>query len=124
MSWIKPNFLWMMHRSGWRTKTGQEVTLAIRLRREFFDDLLAKTVESFFPERKYSSFEEWQKVVRSSSVRFQWDPDLSPSCVTLERRAIPLGMRGKTLQVYGKRDFLEILDISEFVAEQRGNTSK
>ena len=28
MSWIKPNFLWMMFRSGWGTKEGQEVTLA------------------------------------------------------------------------------------------------
>src|SRR6476620_9141200 len=25
MSWIKPNFLWMMYRSGWGTKVGQEV---------------------------------------------------------------------------------------------------
>lgn len=24
MSWIKPNFLWMMYRSGWATKEGQE----------------------------------------------------------------------------------------------------
>jgi Domain of unknown function (DUF4291) len=41
MSWIKPNFLWMMYRSGWGTKEGQEVTLALRLRRTFFDALLA-----------------------------------------------------------------------------------
>src|SRR5262245_21691403 len=26
MSWIKPNFLWMMYRSGWGTKDGQQVT--------------------------------------------------------------------------------------------------
>ena len=31
MSWIKPNFLWMMYRSGWGTKENQEVTLAVRL---------------------------------------------------------------------------------------------
>ncbi len=29
MSWIKPNFLWMMYRSGWGTKPEQEVTLAV-----------------------------------------------------------------------------------------------
>src|SRR5438270_12363379 len=34
MSWIKPNFLWMMHRSGWGTKARQEVVLAVWLRRE------------------------------------------------------------------------------------------
>jgi len=27
MSWIKPNFLWMMYRCGWGTKEGQQVTL-------------------------------------------------------------------------------------------------
>ena len=46
MSWIKPNFLWMMYRSGWGTKPGQKVTLAIRIRRSFFDSLLTQAVES------------------------------------------------------------------------------
>src|SRR5581483_36628 len=36
MSWIKTSFLWMMYRSGWGTKEGQEVTLALRIRRTFF----------------------------------------------------------------------------------------
>ena len=34
MSWIKPNFLWMMYRAGWATKEGQEHILAVRLRRK------------------------------------------------------------------------------------------
>ena len=46
MSWIKPNFLWMMYRSGWGTKEIQEVTLALRVRRTFFDTLLAEAVPS------------------------------------------------------------------------------
>src|SRR6516225_4792454 len=41
MSWIKPNFLWMMYRSGWGTKEGQEIVLGLRLRRPFFDGMLA-----------------------------------------------------------------------------------
>jgi hypothetical protein len=46
MSWIKTNFLWMMYRSGWGEKPGQEVTLAIRLSRPHFESLLAQTVPS------------------------------------------------------------------------------
>jgi Domain of unknown function (DUF4291) len=42
MSWIKPNFLWIMYRSGWGTKEGQETTLAVRLSREFFELILAR----------------------------------------------------------------------------------
>ena len=30
MSWIKPNFLWMMYRSDWGQSKGQEVILAVR----------------------------------------------------------------------------------------------
>jgi len=36
MSWIKPNFLWMMYRSQWGQAEGQEVVLAVRLKRRFF----------------------------------------------------------------------------------------
>lgn len=49
MSWIKPNFLWMMYRSGWGTKSEQEVTLALRLRRTFFDSILAAAVPELGP---------------------------------------------------------------------------
>jgi hypothetical protein len=42
MSWIKPNFLWMMYRSGWGTKEGQERTLALRLRRPSLMACLAR----------------------------------------------------------------------------------
>lgn len=48
MSWIKPNFLWMMYRSGWGQKQGQEVVLAVRLQRKAFDEILARAVPSSF----------------------------------------------------------------------------
>lgn len=41
MTWIKPSFLWMMYRSGWGTKPGQERTLAVRITREGFEAALA-----------------------------------------------------------------------------------
>src|SRR3954471_23180929 len=48
MSWVKPNFLWMMYRSGWGRKPNQEVTLGLRIKRTFFDTLLEEAVESSF----------------------------------------------------------------------------
>lgn len=56
MSWIKPNFLWMMYRSGWGTKPGQEVTLAVRLRRDAFDEILRLAVHSSFTPEVYLYF--------------------------------------------------------------------
>lgn len=119
MSWIKPNFLWMMYRSGWGTKEGQEVTLAIWLERSAFDYLLAQAVHSSFIPEIYSSESEWKQAVADSDVRLQWDPDHDPSGAKLERRAIQLGMRGEVLKQYSHTWILQIEDISEFVAEQR-----
>src|SRR5215510_12899369 len=59
MSWIKPNFLWMMFRSGWGTKEGQEITLALRLRRAFFDQLLAGAVASSYTASRMPTREAW-----------------------------------------------------------------
>jgi Domain of unknown function (DUF4291) len=47
MSWIKTNFLWMMYRSSWGTKPDQEVTLAIRMRRAGFNQLLREALERY-----------------------------------------------------------------------------
>jgi len=48
MTWIKPNFLWMMYRNGWGTKDGQEVVLAIHLKRTAFERYLEKAVWSSY----------------------------------------------------------------------------
>jgi Domain of unknown function (DUF4291) len=123
MSWVKPNSLWMMYRSGWGTKEGQEVTLALRLRRAFFDSLLAQAVPSSWDSDQFATEGEWSRAIGRSSVRLQWDPDHHPSGAKLERRAIQLGLRGELLEAFGRRELVEVLDVSEFVAEQRERLS-
>jgi hypothetical protein len=121
MSWIKPNFLWMMYRCQWGQAEGQEVVLAIRLQRRFFDSLLVQAVPSSFDARTFSSHEDWASAVARSDVRLQWDPDHLPTGEKCERRAIQLGLRGAALEAYGKREIVKIIDMSAFVAEQRAN---
>jgi hypothetical protein len=121
MSWIKPNFLWMMFRSGWATKEGQEHILAVRLKRRFFDEALGAAVASTFTGSGYSSQDEWKTALAKSEVRLQWDPDHDPSGRCLERRAVQLGLRGEMLRRYGEEDLISIEDITAFVTEQRGN---
>src|SRR4051794_16812577 len=84
MSWIKPNFLWMMYRCGWATKEGQERVLAVRLRRAWFDGILAAAVPSSFVRELYADQAAWQAEVDRSEVRLQWDPDHGPSGNKLE----------------------------------------
>jgi hypothetical protein len=119
MSWVKPNFLWMMYRNGWGRKENQEVTLAVRIQRSAFDEILRQAVPSTYQEHLYASQEEWRQAVEHSSVRVQWDPDHDPSGKPLERRAIQLGLRGEVLARYAREWIVEIEDISDFVAEQR-----
>ena len=71
MSWIKPNFLWMMYRSGWGTKENQEVTLAVRLRREAFDEILRQAVPSTFVPEVHETEDAWKRAVARSDVRLQ-----------------------------------------------------
>ena len=119
MSWIKPNFLWMMFRSGWGTKQGQEITLAVRIRRDAFDSILAQAVHSTFVPAVYSTHQEWKERLALSPVRLQWDPDHDPQGTKQERRAIQLGLSGEVLKKYAREWIIEIEDVSDFVASQR-----
>ncbi len=123
MSWIKPNFLWMMYRSGWATRAGQEVVLAVWLAREAFDQILGAAVPSSFDERRYPDRATWQAAVKSSDVRLQWDPDHAPGGQPLARRAVQLGLRGKTLASYARPWIRRIEDITPYVRAQREQLS-
>lgn len=124
MTWIKPNFLWMMFRCGWATKENQEAVLAIRLAREGFDAILAQAVASSYVPELYASREEWSAAVNRSHVRLQWDPDHHPSGAPTERRAIQLGLRGEVLERFIDEWTVGIEDITPFVAAQRPNVAE
>ena len=121
MSWIKPNFLWMMYRSGWGTKQGQEVTLAVRLRRAGFDEILQRAVHSSYVPEAYGSPDQWKALLTKSPVRLQWDPDHDPSGGKQERRAIQLGLAGDVLRRYAHEWIVSIEDVTGFVEAQRAN---
>jgi hypothetical protein len=121
MSWIKPNFLWMMYRSGWANKEGQERILEIQLHRSFFDSLLSQAVVSTYSSCENITKELWQEKINNSDVRLQWDPDHDPYGKPLERRALQLGLRGKVLDEYGKSQIIKVIDITDFVHSQKKN---
>lgn len=118
MSWIKPNFLWMMYRAGWATKAGQEHILAVRITRAAFEEILWQAVYSHYIPELYESQGSWQQAVAQSEVRLQWDPDHDPLGCSVRRRAIQLGLRGQTLAKYAREWIVSIEDITGFVHEQ------
>jgi hypothetical protein len=119
MSWIKPNFLWMMYRSGWAMKEHQQNILAIKIPVERFEILLNEAVHSNYIEEIYKTHENWKQKLNRSLVRLQWDPDHNPGGAKLERRAIQIGIRGKMLEQFGTDWIVSIEDITDFVKLQK-----
>lgn len=120
MTWIKPSFLWMMYRSGWATKQGQNRILAIDMDRIGFEEIVTNAVISTFDDHLYSDIEEWKKAIKASEVRIQWDPERdllgSPSKYN---RSIQLGIRGDFLQKFNNKWIKKITDITPFVEQQK-----
>ncbi|AYV84482.1 MAG: DUF4291 domain-containing protein [Hyperionvirus sp.] len=121
MSWIKPNFLWMMYRSGWATKSYQERILAIYIKKSTFDKIISLGVPSHFDDKRYETREIWAEQLKKSDVRIQWDPDHYPSGKKHpKRRVIQLGLRGDILKSFCKEWIVRIEDMTDFVISQRG----
>lgn len=119
MSWIKPNFLWMMYRCGWASKENQERVLAITIRKTDWEEILSQAVFSSYQPNVYDTHEEWKSRLAASEVRLQWDPAHDPYGVKLERKAIQIGMKGSILRRFGTEMIRRIDDVTEFVKWQK-----
>jgi len=119
MTWIKPNFLWMMHRSGWASKENQERVLAIKISRSFFEELLFIGVLTSYDSKIYKSEESWKNALQTSEVRIQWDPAYNIRDVRQSYKAIQIGVKGDMSERYSKDEIQEIIDITEYVHTQK-----
>jgi hypothetical protein len=124
MSWIKPNFFWMMYRSGWAQKAGQERILAIWMKQEFFEHILQESVLSSFNSSLYKGIDEWRNDLNDKEVRLQWDPDHDPYGKPMERRALQLGLKGHILHEFASKQIQHIEDVTPFVLEQFSHVQK
>ncbi len=117
MTWIKPSFLWMMYRCGWAQKENQEHVLAIDIRRSCFDQAVKGAVISNYSEDLGISREKWQKRVKESDIRVQWDPEKDINGNNLPYRSIQIGLRGNAVKEYVHDWIVGITDITEYVNE-------
>lgn len=117
MSWIKTSFLWMMSRSGWGTKENQERILAIDISIDGFREILSRVILSSYEEKLYGNYEEWKKVLETSEVRCQWDPDKDLYLRPMLQRAIQIGIKGRMLEKYVNEWIKSIEDITDYVYE-------
>ncbi|WP_067509124.1 DUF4291 domain-containing protein [Actinoplanes sp. TFC3] len=117
MTWVKPSFLWMMYRSGWATKPGQERVLAVEITREGFDWALDQACPSSHEASSGESREEWALRLKRSSVRVQWDPERSLNLGALPYRSLQLGLSGEVSRRYVEDWTVAITDVTSLVRE-------
>jgi hypothetical protein len=119
MSWIKTSFLWMMYRSGWGKKTGQERVLAIEIHKHFFIQLVSEAYSTRYAIGLNESLKETRP-----EILVQLDPDRDIEFRPLNRRAIQIGIRGRMLRQYAEEMILNINDLTPIVETNFKNISQ
>ncbi|MFB7027713.1 MULTISPECIES: DUF4291 domain-containing protein [unclassified Streptomyces] len=112
MTWIKPSFLWMMYRSGWGLKEGQETVLAVEITREGFEWALRNACLSHYARGFHPDRDAWKRELRGSPARVQWDPERDPRLNPLPYRSLQLGLSGEASRRYADEWTVSITDVT------------
>jgi hypothetical protein len=129
MTWIKPSFLWLMARSNWARKPGQEMILAVRITRSGWEQALAEAVPTHPDPMVFADGDEWRARFAKALVHVQWDPERTLRGQKLEARSIQIGLSRHIIDRYVDEWTLAIEDRTPLVRKihrllQDGRTSK
>ncbi|MES2460529.1 MAG: DUF4291 domain-containing protein [Armatimonadota bacterium] len=119
MTWVKPSFLWLMERSNWGAKPGQERTLAIRICRSGWDEALALGVLTHPIPKIHKTVEDWNRLFEAATVHVQWDPERDLRGVTQSNYSIQVGISRHLIERYVNEWVLEITDLTADVRKMR-----
>lgn len=117
MTWIKPSFLWLMHRSNWGTKSNQERTLAVTISRVGWEKALSQAVLTVFEPKAFKGKEEWASAFSAAVVQVQWDPERNLRGGALDYYSIQVGLSRHVIREYVDQWIMKIDDLSPRVAK-------
>ncbi|MFE5813265.1 DUF4291 domain-containing protein [Streptomyces sp. NPDC056479] len=112
LMWIKPSFLWMMYRSGWGTKEGQETILAVEMSREGFEWALEHACLSHYEDGLHADRATWRRQLKLAPARVQWDPERDLHLQSLPHRSLQLGLAGEAAHRYADEWITTISDVT------------
>ncbi len=92
MTWIKPSFLWLMHRSNWGQKSAQERVLGVRLSRDGWEKALSLACPTSFVPGLFASPGDWSEQFGNAQVHVQWDPERTLRGASLPYYSIQVGL--------------------------------
>ncbi len=119
MTWIKPSFLWLMHRSNWGQKSGQERILAVTISRAGWEQALALGVLTVFEGKVFRSKDDWNSQFQSAPVHIQRDPERTLRGAGLNHYSIQVGLGRQIIREYVESWTLKIEDLTPTVAKMR-----
>jgi hypothetical protein len=119
MTWIKPSFLWLMHRSNWGRKSGQERTLAVRIKRSGWEEALGSAVLTGFEPRAHGAPDAWRKAFDTAPVHVQWDPERTLRGAGLPHDSIQVGLSRAVIQRFVDDWTVSITDLTPLVQKLR-----
>jgi hypothetical protein len=117
MTWIKPSFGWILHRSEYATKHRQEAIVKIKITHQGLLEILQQSIETYFDPKLFETEEKWQLALDKSLVRHQWDPDRGLRGEKLENRAIQIGIRGEVVYKYVNDWLVELQDVTSLAKD-------
>ncbi|WP_126643501.1 DUF4291 domain-containing protein [Embleya hyalina] len=107
MTWVKPSFRWLMHRSDWGRKAGQERVLAVRITRAGFEEALARAVST-------------EGSVAGADVHVQWDPERSLRGAALNHYSIQVGIGRGLIRTFNEEWVVGVTDLTPLVRRLSG----
>jgi hypothetical protein len=120
MTWIKPSFLWLMERSNWGRKPGQEHVLAVRITRKGWEEALSRAVLTSPEKGVYRNYEDWKEQFDCALVHVQWDPERSIRGAAQEYKSIQVGISRHIIAKYVEEWTVEIRDLTSLVRKLYG----
>jgi hypothetical protein len=117
MTWIKPSFRWLMHRSNWGQKRGQERTLRVRITRTGWDQALSLGVLTSPDGPVYRNVDAWESAFQHAQVHVQWDTERSLTGAPLDHYSIQVGLSRHVIRQFVEEWTVAIEDFTPTVAK-------
>ncbi|MDF1664843.1 MAG: DUF4291 domain-containing protein [Planctomycetota bacterium] len=119
MTWIKPSFAWLMHRSRWGQKDQQTKILAVHISRSAWERALAMGVLTDPHPGVYGSAEDWRRQFESAKVHIQWDTERDLRGQARPHYSIQVGLSRHVIEDYAQNWILRIEDFTPRVRKIR-----
>ncbi|MET7513637.1 DUF4291 domain-containing protein [Streptomyces sp. NPDC005480] len=119
MTWIKPSFLWMMYRSGWGTKEGQETVLGIEITRDGFEWALRHACLSHYERGLHPDRDTWKRRLKQAPARVQWDPERDLRLQPLPYRSLQLGLANGAAGLFADEWAVSVTDVTTLAHKVR-----